>query len=290
MQLQKSYEQHACGTLYLVPTPIGNLEDMTFRAIKILREVDLIAAEDTRNTRKLLTHFEVDTPQISFHEHNTQERIPQLVDKLLSGQSIAQVSDAGMPSISDPGHDLVRACINANVPVVPLPGANAGVTALIASGLAPQPFYFFGFLERKKKEQVAQLESLKNREETMIFYESPYRLKELLKNIATIMGAERQVVICRELTKRFEEFIRGSAEEVAAWAEETEIRGEICLMIAGNDNPEMPVEQTFDDLSIAELVEKLMTEQGLSSKDAIKETAKIRDLKKQEVYQAFHGF
>ncbi|MFZ2426143.1 MAG: ribosomal RNA small subunit methyltransferase I, partial [Trichococcus flocculiformis] len=128
MQLQKSYEQHACGTLYLVPTPIGNLEDMTFRAIKILREVDLIAAEDTRNTRKLLTHFEVDTPQISFHEHNTQERIPQLVDKLLAGQSIAQVSDAGMPSISDPGHDLVRACINANVPVVPLPGANAGVT------------------------------------------------------------------------------------------------------------------------------------------------------------------
>ena len=146
MQLQKSYEQHESGTLYLVPTPIGNLEDMTFRAIKILREVDLIAAEDTRNTRKLLTHFEVDTPQISFHEHNTQERIPQLVDKLLAGQSIAQVSDAGMPSISDPGHDLVRACINANVPVVPLPGANAGVTALIASGLAPQPFYFFGFL------------------------------------------------------------------------------------------------------------------------------------------------
>ena len=138
--------------------------------------------------------------------------------------------------------------------------------------------------------QLAQLESLKNREETMIFYESPYRLKELLKNIATVMGAERQVVICRELTKRFEEFIRGSAEEVAAWAEETEIRGEICLMIAGNDNPEMPVEQTFDDLSIAELVEKLMTEQGLSSKDAIKETAKIRDMKKQEVYQAFHGF
>ncbi|MGB4795544.1 MAG: ribosomal RNA small subunit methyltransferase I, partial [Trichococcus flocculiformis] len=134
MQLQKSYEQHESGTLYLVPTPIGNLEDMTFRAIKILREVDLIAAEDTRNTRKLLTHFEVDTPQISFHEHNTQERIPQLVDKLLAGQSIAQVSDAGMPSISDPGHDLVRACINANVPVVPLPGANAGVTALIASG------------------------------------------------------------------------------------------------------------------------------------------------------------
>lgn len=290
MQQQKSYEQHGSGTLYLVPTPIGNLEDMTFRAVRTLQEVDLIAAEDTRNTRKLLTHFEVDTPQVSFHEHNTQERIPQLVEKLLGGQSIAQVSDAGMPSISDPGHELVRACIDANVPVVPLPGANAGVTALIASGLAPQPFYFFGFLERKKKDQLAQLETLKNREETMIFYESPYRLKELLKNIATVMGGGRQVVICRELTKRFEEFIRGSAEELAAWAEETEIKGEICLMIAGNEDPETPVEESFDDLSPAELVEKLMSEQGLSSKDAIKETAKLKNMKKQEVYQAFHGF
>jgi len=213
-----------------------------------------------------------------------------LVEKLLGGQSIAQVSDAGMPSISDPCHELVRACIDANVPVVPLPGANAGVTALIASGLAPQPFYFFGFLERKKKDQVAQLEALKNREETMIFYESPYRLKELLKNIATVMGPQRQVVICRELTKRFEEFIRGSAEELAAWTEETEIKGEICLMIAGNEDPETPVEESFDDLSPAELVEKLMSEQGLSSKDAIKEAAKLKNMKKQEVYQAFHGF
>ncbi len=290
MQLQKSYENHPSGTLYLVPTPIGNLEDMTFRAVRTLQEVDLIAAEDTRNTRKLLTHFEIDTPQISFHEHNTQERIPQLVGKLLAGQSIAQVSDAGMPSISDPGHELVRACIAANVPVVPLPGAIAGVTALVASGLAPQPFYFFGFLERKKKEQAEQLESLKNREETMIFYESPFRLKDLLKNIAAVMGGDRQVVICRELTKRFEEFIRGSAEELVLWAEETEIRGEICLMIAGNDNPEKPVEENFDELSLKELVEMLMAEQGLSSKDAIKEAAKIRNLKKQEVYQAYHGF
>ncbi|CZQ94164.1 tetrapyrrole methylase [Trichococcus palustris] len=290
MQLQKSYENHPSGTLYLVPTPIGNLEDMTFRAVRTLQEVDLIAAEDTRNTRKLLTHFEIDTPQISFHEHNTQERIPQLVGKLLAGQSIAQVSDAGMPSISDPGHELVRACIAADIPVVPLPGAIAGVTALVASGLAPQPFYFFGFLERKKKEQAEQLESLKNREETMIFYESPFRLKDLLKNIAAVMGGDRQVVICRELTKRFEEFIRGSAEELVLWAEETEIRGEICLMIAGNDNPEKPVEENFDELSLKELVEMLMAEQGLSSKDAIKEAAKIRNLKKQEVYQAYHGF
>jgi len=290
MQLQKSYENHLSGTLYLVPTPIGNLEDMTFRAVRTLQEVDLIAAEDTRNTRKLLTHFEIDTSQISFHEHNTQERIPHLVGKLLAGQSIAQVSDAGMPSISDPGHELVRACIDANIPVVPLPGANAGVTALIASGLAPQPFYFFGFLERKKKEQAEQLESLKNREETMIFYESPFRLKDLLKNIALVLGSDRQVVICRELTKRFEEFIRGSADELVDWAEETEIRGEICLMIAGNDNPEIPIVDNFDELTLKELVELLMVEQGLSSKDAIKETAKIRSLKKQEVYQAYHGF
>ena len=241
MQKQQSYKQ-SNGTLYLVPTPIGNLEDMTFRAIKILREVDLIAAEDTRNTRKLLTHFEVDTPQISFHEHNTQERIPQLVDKLLGGQSIAQVSDAGMPSISDPGHDLVRACINANVPVVPLPGANAGVTALIASGLAPQPFYFFGFLERKKKEQVAQLESLKNREETMIFYESPYRVVKTLQQFAEVFGDDRQVSCCREISKLHEESVRGTLAEVIAHFEETEPRGEFVIVLAGKDPKQLKEE------------------------------------------------
>lgn len=148
---QKSFEVQSTGTLYLVPTPIGNLEDMTFRAIRTLNEVDLIASEDTRNTQKLLNHFEIKTSQISFHEHNSQERIGQLIERLENGSDIAQVSDAGMPSISDPGHDLVVACIESGITVVPLPGANAALTALIASGLSPQPFYFYGFLPRKRK-------------------------------------------------------------------------------------------------------------------------------------------
>ena len=149
MQAISSFQESINGRLYLVPTPIGNLDDMTFRAIKVLREVDLIAAEDTRHTRQLLNHFEIDTPMISFHEHNTEQRIPQLLERLNHGESIAQCSDAGMPSISDPGKELVAACVQANIPVIPLPGANAGLTALIASGLVPQPFYFYGFLERK---------------------------------------------------------------------------------------------------------------------------------------------
>ena len=157
MQRQHSFDQTELGTLYLVPTPIGNLQDMTFRAVDTLKTVDLIAAEDTRNTQKLLNHFEVETKQISFHEHNTAQRIPQLVEKLLTGISIAQVSDAGMPSISDPGKELVAAAIQNDIPVVPLPGANAGLTALIASGLEPQPFYFYGFLGRKPSFQKQEL-------------------------------------------------------------------------------------------------------------------------------------
>lgn len=169
MQNQHSFDQHDSGTLFLVPTPIGNLDDMTVRAVKTLQTVDLIAAEDTRNTQKLLNHFEIETKQISFHEHNTQQRIPELIAKLQSGLSIAQVSDAGMPSISDPGKELVAAAIAANLPVVPLPGANAATTALIASGLAPQPFMFYGFLPRKASVQKAELTKLAQQEQTVIF-------------------------------------------------------------------------------------------------------------------------
>ncbi|WP_313467105.1 16S rRNA (cytidine(1402)-2'-O)-methyltransferase, partial [Carnobacterium sp.] len=233
MQSQKSFEKESRGMLYLVPTPIGNLEDMTIRGIRILKEVDLIASEDTRNTQKLLNHFEIKTPQISFHEHNTQERIVQLLEKIHEGVTIAQVSDAGMPSISDPGHELVVACIEAGIPVVPLPGANAGLTALIASGIAPQPFYFYGFLPRKKKEQLQELKELNQRPETLILYESPHRLKEVLKNMVTVFGAERRIVCCRELTKRYEEFIRGTVAETLEWAATSEVRGEFCLIIEG---------------------------------------------------------
>lgn len=170
MQAQQSFGNHTDGVLYLVPTPIGNLQDMTFRAVQTLKDVDLIAAEDTRNTQKLLNHFEIETKQISFHEHNTNERIPQLIEKLQAGLSIAQVSDAGMPSISDPGQELVAQCVTQQIAVVPLPGANAGLTGLIASGLISQPFYFYGFLGRKDGQQEEELQQLMARPETLIFF------------------------------------------------------------------------------------------------------------------------
>lgn len=287
---QKSFEVQSTGTLYLVPTPIGNLEDMTFRAIRTLNEVDLIASEDTRNTQKLLNHFEIKTSQISFHEHNSQERIGQLIERLENGSDIAQVSDAGMPSISDPGHDLVVACIESGITVVPLPGANAALTALIASGLSPQPFYFYGFLPRKKKDQIEALEELNQRPETVILYESPHRLKEVLKNMGTVLGDTRKIVLCRELTKRYEEFIRGTLSEVLEWAQTSEIRGEFCLIVEGNsDGSLFPEEDTsWNILTIQEHVQLMMEEHNLRSKEAIKEVAKVRELKKQEVYAAYH--
>lgn len=287
---QKSFEVQSTGTLYLVPTPIGNLEDMTFRAIRILNEVDLIASEDTRNTQKLLNHFEIKTSQISFHEHNSQERIGQLIERLENGSDIAQVSDAGMPSISDPGHDLVVACIESGITVVPLPGANAALTALIASGLSPQPFYFYGFLPRKKKDQIEALEELNQRPETVILYESPHRLKEVLKNMGTVLGDTRKIVLCRELTKRYEEFIRGTLSEVLEWAQTSEIRGEFCLIVEGNSEGSLfPEEDTsWNTLTIQEHVQLMMEEHNLRSKEAIKEVAKVRELKKQEVYAAYH--
>lgn len=290
MQSQKSFEKENSGTLYLIPTPIGNLEDMTLRSIRMLKEVDLIASEDTRNTQKLLNHFEIKTPQISFHEHNTQERVGQLLEKMQQGAVIAQVSDAGMPSISDPGHELVVACIEVGIPVVPLPGANAGLTALIASGITPQPFYFYGFLPRKKKEQLAELEELNQRPETLILYESPHRLKEVLKNMLNVFGEERRIVCCRELTKRYEEFIRGTVKEVLEWAATSEIRGEFCLIVEGNPQGSLMTEQdlSWQSLSVKEHVALLMEQQNISSKEAIKETAKVRELKKQAVYAAFH--
>lgn len=292
MQSQKSFEQSQGGSLYLVPTPIGNLEDMTFRGVRLLKEVDLIASEDTRTTQKLLNHYEIKTPQISFHEHNTQERIYQLIEKLETGMTIAQVSDAGMPSISDPGHELVVACIQAGIPVIPLPGANAGLTALIASGISPQPFYFFGFLPRKKKDQLDALEELNHRPETIILYESPHRLKEVLKNMSTVFGMNRRIVCCRELTKRYEEFIRGTIEEAIEWSMTNEIRGEFCLIIEGNSVGTLLAEEdtSWETLSLKEHVDAMINDKDLTSKDAIKEVAKLRGLKKQEVYAAFHEF
>lgn len=285
MQRQHSFDQTELGTLYLVPTPIGNLQDMTFRAVNILKTVDLIASEDTRNTQKLLNHFEVETKQISFHEHNTAQRIPQLVEKLLNGDSIAQVSDAGMPSISDPGKELVAACIEHDIPVVPLPGANAGLTALIASGLEPQPFYFYGFLGRKPSFQKQELAALANHQETLIFYESPHRIAKTLVNMIEIFGPQREAVLARELTKKHEEFLRGTLVELQEWATVDNVRGEFVMMVAGNDVEE--VDESLVDLSPIEEVVHLI-EAGESTNNAIKQVAKRRQINRQDLYKEFH--
>lgn len=290
MQKQQSFKgKNDLGTLFLVPTPIGNLEDMTIRCLNTLKSVDLIASEDTRNTQKLLNHFEITTPQRSLHEHNYQERIPQLTALLLEGRSIAQVSDAGMPSISDPGHELVAACIEAQIPVVSLPGPTAGLTALIASGLNPQPNLFYGFLPRKKSEQQKALTELLPQTATMIFYESPHRIGETVKNMAAIFGSERQGVICRELTKLHEEYLRGSLTELAAYLKETDLKGECCLMVAGNPDPEgwQVVTAVAEERTVKEQVEELIAS-GMKPNGAIKEIAQRLSKKKQEIYNEYH--
>lgn len=286
MYNQKSFKDHSgIGTLYLVPTPIGNLEDMTYRSVRLLQEADLIASEDTRNTQKLLNHFEVETPQKSLHEHNYKERIPYLLEQLKTGQSIAQVSDAGMPSISDPGHELVVACITEGIPVVSVPGPTAGITALIASGLEPQPFLFYGFLPRKKKEQKEILMQLKPQTATLIFYESPYRVSATLENIRVVLG-NRQVVLCRELTKIHEEYLRGDVDELLMYLKENQIKGECCLMVAGDDGSLTEAEEVIQ-ISLREQVEALIAT-GEKPNAAIKKVATTNHLKKQEVYRQFH--
>ena len=287
MQQVSSFQNQDSGTLYLVPTPIGNLDDMTFRAVKVLTGADLIAAEDTRHTQQLLNHFDIHTPEISFHEHNTEQRIPELIGKLKAGLTIAQCSDAGMPSISDPGKELVAAAVKEGIPVVPLPGANAGLTALIASGLVPQPFYFYGFLERKHQQQVQELEQLRNRSETMIFYEAPHRLKKTLKVMAEVFGDDRQAVLARELTKRYEEFSRGSLAELTAFYDEHQPRGEYVVLIAGNPHPDEYVQNDEAGTPIEQIDQKIS--EGLSTNAAIKLVAKKNKSNRQELYKQYHN-
>lgn len=288
MKSQKSslHEQGSC--LYLVATPIGNLEDMTVRALRILKEVDVIAAEDTRNTKKLCNYFEIETPLVSYHEHNLEQGGEKLLQYLREGKSVALVSDAGLPCISDPGADIVVKALEEDFAVVPVPGANAALTALIASGITPQPFYFFGFLNRHKKERREQLEKLSRREETMIFYEAPHRLKETLKDLELILG-NRNIVLARELTKKFEEFLRGTIQEAINWSSENEIRGEFCIILEGNLEGEIEEEPAYwVDFSIVEHINYLIEGKDFNSKDAIKQVAKERGLKKRDVYQEYH--
>ena len=288
MKSQKSSQHETGGCLYLVATPIGNLEDMTVRALRILKEVDMIAAEDTRNTRKLCNYFDIATPLVSYHEHNLEAGGEKLLSFLREGKSVALVSDAGLPCISDPGADIVEKALAEDFAVVPVPGANAALTALIASGLVPQPFYFFGFLNRNKKERRLQLERLAKREETMLFYEAPHRLKETLKDLQLMLG-NRRIVLARELTKKFEEFLRGTIDEAIAWTEENEIRGEFVVVVEGNADGEVEEEdQPWKAMTVVEHVEHIMEETQANSKEAIKEVAKLRGMPKRDVYNAYH--
>jgi 16S rRNA (cytidine1402-2'-O)-methyltransferase len=287
MWQQKSFHnEEEKGILYLVPTPIGNLEDMSFRAVRILKEADYIAAEDTRNTMKLCHYFDISTPIISYHEHNMKSSGGKLISRLQEGKKIALVSDAGMPTISDPGYELVQEAVSEQLTVVPLPGANAALTALIASGLMTQPFYFYGFLNRQKRDKRKELELLRYQKATMLFYESPHRLKDTLQVLDEVFGI-RKIVLCRELTKKYEEFIRGTIKEAIEWANTDEIRGEFCLVVEGSLESE-PTTNWWEDLTILEHVEHYVSEQGCSSKEAIKQVAIDRELSKRDVYQAYH--
>lgn len=289
MKSQKSSQHELGSCLYLVATPIGNLEDMTMRALRILKEVDIIAAEDTRNTKKLCNYFDIQTPLISYHEHNLEVGGEKLLSFLREGKSVALVSDAGLPCISDPGADIAIKAIQEDFAVVPVPGANAALTALIASGLTPQPFYFFGFLNRNKKERRQQLEKLSKRQETLVFYEAPHRLKETLKDLELVLG-NRSITLARELTKKFEEFLRGTVEEAIVWATENEIRGEFCIVLEGNTSGATEEEEDlyWTNMALDEHVNFIMEQSQVSSKEAIKEVAKLRNLPKRDVYQAYH--
>lgn len=271
------------GKLYVCPTPIGNLEDITCRTLRVLNEVDLIAAEDTRHTIKLLNHFEINKTLTSYHEHNKLTKGPILIDKLLEGINIALVSDAGMPGISDPGQDLVALCIDHGIDIEVLPGASAFVIALVGSGLPSWKFAFEGFLDRDKKSKKKRLEEIRYEERTLIIYESPHRLKESLKFMEEILG-DRKIAVCRELTKKHEEYMRSNISQVRAYYEDNDPRGEYILIVEGSNETRPDKKDSYDGLDERAYVIKLM-EEGLSKKDAIKRVARDRKLKKDIVYK-----
>jgi 16S rRNA (cytidine1402-2'-O)-methyltransferase len=272
-------EQTKPGTLYVVATPIGNLEDISYRAVRVLKEADLIACEDTRHSAKLLHHYGIDKPTVSYHEHNEAARAEELVTKLIAGLNVAQVSDAGMPGISDPGYRVIKLAIERGVPVVPIPGASALVAALAASGLPTNSFQFLGFLPARSGERRTLLESVRDAQQTTVVYEAPHRIAETMKDIVELLGAERPVVLARELTKVHEEFIRGSAAQVLHRAQEHELKGEITLLVGKS------AEQQIVAKDIAQRLEELMREQKLEESAALKVLAKQQGISKSEVYR-----
>jgi 16S rRNA (cytidine1402-2'-O)-methyltransferase len=272
------------GTLYIVGTPIGNLEDITQRALRVLREAAVVAAEDTRQTRKLLSHFDIHTPMVSYHEHNQRAAGPALIERVQAGDDVALVTDAGMPAISDPGEDLVRLAIEAGVKVVPVPGPTAFTTALVVSGLSTERFSFEGFLPHKKKERQAALQRLKSETRTWILYEAPHRLLETLEELHESLG-ERRLAAARELTKLYEEVLRGTPAELMAHFKQHQPRGEFVLVVEGAPaRTEGPVEEATPG-SLASAVAALEAE-GIDRKAAMKEVAVRFGLSKRDVYQA----
>lgn len=271
------------GTLYLCATPIGNLEDMTYRAVRILGEVELIAAEDTRHTRQLLTHFAIHTKLTSYHEHNKFTKGPELIEYLRSGKDLVCVSDAGLPGICDPGSHLAELAIAQGIRVSPLPGANAGLSALICSGLDTTLFTFVGFLPRTAKKQQEKLSQVQDYAGTLIFYEAPHHLKGTLRAIYSVLG-DRKAVLGRELTKKFEEFRRGTLSELLSYYESEAPRGEFVILVAGTSENETKAEPIIN-ASPVELCQKFIAE-GMDKKEAMRKTAKTLGISRREVYKS----
>jgi len=280
-------EQHKTGTLYLCATPIGNLEDITYRVLRTLKEVDLIAAEDTRNSIRLLNHFEIKTPMTSYHEYNKIDKAYQLVAKMREGKNIALITDAGTPGISDPGEDIVRICYEEGIPVTSLPGAAACITALTMSGLPTRRFAFEAFLPKDKKEHQAVLEELKTETRTIIIYEAPHHLVRTLQELSDALGGDRRLTICRELTKRHEEKLQMTLADSLSYYEVNEPRGEYVLIIAGRSREEMKKEEQagWEALSLEEHMAHYES-QGIDRKEAMKCVAKDRGVSKRDIYQA----
>lgn len=280
-------EQHKTGTLYLCATPIGNLEDITYRVLRTLKEVDLIAAEDTRNSIRLLNHFEIKTPMTSYHEYNKIDKAYQLVAKMREGKNIALITDAGTPGISDPGEDIVRICYEEGIPVTSLPGAAACITALTMSGLPTRRFVFEAFLPKDKKEHQAVLEELKTETRTIIIYEAPHHLVRTLQELHDTLGGDRRLTICRELTKRHEEKLQMTLADSLSYYEVNEPRGEYVLIIAGRSREEMKKEEQagWEALSLEEHMAHYES-QGIDRKEAMKRVAKDRGVSKRDIYQA----
>lgn len=275
------------GTLYLCATPIGNLEDMTFRVIRTLKEVDLIAAEDTRNSIKLLNHFEIQTPMTSYHEYNKYEKGRKLVEKLQDGMNIALITDAGTPGISDPGEELVKMCYEAGISVTSLPGAAACITALTLSGLSTRRFAFEAFLPTDKKEKELVLQEIERETRTIIMYEAPHRLLKTLKMLSERLGKERRITVCRELTKRHETAFATTLEEACAYYNEQPPKGECVLVIEGRSREQIAQEEKaqWEEMSIEKHMEHYLS-QGIDKKEAMKKVAKDRGVSKRDIYNA----